>query len=324
MNKINSQKSYISFENKIFVAGHNGMVGSSICRKLEAEGYKNILKINKASLDLRNSNEVEDWFKQNKPDIVINAAGKVGGILSNIKYPADFLLDNLKIQNNLIESSMKSKVKRFLFIATSSIYPKNINGLIKEEDLMSSNLEETNEYYSIAKIAGIKLCDAFRRQFDFDAITVIPANLYGIGDKYHEEDSHVLPSLIRKFYLAKTQNLKVVDCWGTGSPIREFLYVDDLSESCLFLLEKWKPLSGKRNFINVGVGNGISIKELSEIIAKEFKFEGQIEWDLSKPDGMRKKVLNVEKINSLGWRSKIPIEIGIRKSIKDFDERFSS
>lgn len=323
MNKINSQKSYISFENKIFVAGHNGMVGSSICRKLEAEGYKNILKIDKASLDLRNSTEVEDWFKQNKPDIVINAAGKVGGILSNVKYPADFLLDNLKIQNNLIESSMKSKVKRFLFIATSSIYPKNINGLIKEEDLMRSKLEETNEFYSIAKIAGIKLCDAFRMQFDFDAITVIPANLYGIGDKYHEEDSHVLPSLIRKFYLAKIQNLKVVNCWGTGSPIREFLYVDDLSAACLFLLESWRPLKGKRNFINVGVGNGLSIKDLAQKIAMEFKFDGKINWDLSKPDGMSKKVLNIEKINNLGWFSKTPIEIGIRKSIKDFDERFS-
>ena len=324
MNKINSQKNYISLENKIFVAGHNGMVGSSICRKLEAEGYKNILRINKASLDLRNSSEVENWFKINKPDVVINAAGKVGGILSNIKYPGDFLMDNLKIQNNLIDSSLRFNVKRFLFIATSSIYPKNIQGLIKEDDLMRSNLEETNEYYSTAKIAGIKLCEAFRRQFGFDSITVIPANLYGIGDKYHEEDSHVLPSLIRKFHLAKSQNLQVVNCWGTGSPIREFLYVDDLSEACLFLLEKWKPLSGKRNFINVGVGNGISIKELSEIIAKEFKFQGHIQWDLSKPDGMTKKVLNVEKINNLGWRSKMPIEIGIRKSIKDFDQRFSN
>ncbi len=324
MNKINSQKNYISLENKIFVAGHNGMVGSSICRKLESEGYKNILKINKASLDLRNSSEVENWFKINKPDVVINAAGKVGGILSNIKYPGDFLMDNLKIQNNLIDSSLRFNVKRFLFIATSSIYPKNIQGLIKEDDLMRSNLEETNEYYSIAKIAGIKLCEAFRRQFGFDSISVIPANLYGIGDKYHEEDSHVLPSLIRKFHLAKSQNLQVVNCWGTGSPIREFLYVDDLSEACLFLLEKWKPLSGKRNFINVGVGNGISIKELSEIIAREFKFQGHIQWDLSKPDGMTKKVLNVDKINNLGWSSKMPIEIGIRKSIKDFDQRFSN
>ena len=272
MNKINSKKSYISLENKIFVAGHNGMVGSSICRKLEAEEYKNILKINKASLDLRNDNEVCDWFKINKPDIVINAAGKVGGIMSNIKYPGDFLMDNLKIQNNLVDSSLKYNVKRFLFIATSSVYPKNIQGLIEEDDLMRSNLEETNEYYSIAKIAGIKLCEAFGEQFDFDSITVIPANLYGIGDKYHEEDSHVLPSLIRKFYLAKSQNLQVVNCWGTGSPIREFLYVDDLSEACLFLLEKWKPLSGKRNFINLASVVGFQLKNYLKLLLGNLNF----------------------------------------------------
>ena len=318
---------------KIFIAGSSGMVGSSIKRKLlnigieKKETYR-ILSPSKKDLNLLDSVAVNNFFKEKRPTIVILAAAKVGGILANSNYPADFLIENLKIQNNVIESAWLHGVKRLLFLGSSCIYPKFANQPIKEESLLKNDLEKTNECYSIAKIAGLKLCESLRIQYEFDAISLMPTNLYGPNDNYHSHNSHVVAALIRKFLIAKANNNPSVTCWGTGSVYREFMHVDDLADAVLFCLENWDPSdktspkdsSGKTlNHLNVGTGIDITIKSLALKIASLINFKGEIHWDQSKPDGTPKKVLDVSKINSLGWYSKIGLDYGLTKTIENLD-----
>ena len=323
----------INISDNIFIAGHKGMVGSALCKELKEKGYQNILKASRTELDLRNEYSVKKWFKENKPTVVIIAAAKVGGIYANEFYPADFILDNLKIQNNLIEHSWKSNVKRLLFLGSSCIYPKFSQQPIKEEFLMEGQLEETNKWYAIAKIAGIKLCEALRKQYNFDAISLMPTNLYGPGDNYHPKNSHVIPALIRKFYEAKLNNAAHVTCWGTGEPLREFLHVADLAKACIFALEKWDPNHDKSprlengkllNYLNVGSGKDQSIKSLAKNVSQIVKFKGDIKWDINKKDGTPRKLLDVSRINNLGWHSNIAIEEGLELTIKNFIENYSS
>ncbi len=311
-------KKQIDLKDKIFVAGHNGMAGKSIIKNLKAKGYKNIIYEDKSKLDLKDSDKVKKWFISNKPDIVIDAAAKVGGILANKKMPADFLFENLKIQLNLIENAWENNAKRLLFLGSSCIYPKFSKQPIKEEYLLEGQLEETNESYAIAKIAGIKMCSSLRNQFGFDAISLMPTNLYGPGDNYHLENSHVLPAFIRRFHDAKVKNLKEVICWGSGLPLREFLHVDDLGDAAVFLLENWFPNKNELNYINVGTGVDITIKELSEKISEIMNYKGNIIWDESKPDGTFKKQLDVSRINRIGWESKISLEDGLRDTINNY------
>ena len=316
-------KKLIDKKDKIFIAGHNGMVGQAIKRLLLKKGYENLVYETSKNLDLRDSLAVHNWFKSKKPDIVIIAAAKVGGILANSKYPAEFLFDNIKIQTNLIENSYKFHTKRLLFLGSSCIYPKNTKQPIKEEYLLSGELEKTNEWYALAKIAGIKQCSSLKIQHDFDAISLMPTNLYGPADNYHPQNSHVLPALIRKFKDAAELNKKDVICWGSGSPLREFLHVDDLAEACLLMLETWKPLKEDIHFLNVGTGKEISIKELAKIIAKETGFKGNILWDQTKPDGTFRKVLDVGRIDELGWKAKISLSEGIKKTIVEYNKNKS-
>ncbi|MBO8242363.1 GDP-L-fucose synthase [Prochlorococcus marinus XMU1410] len=322
----------ILFNEKIFVAGSTGMAGSAICRSLVKNGYgrKNggqILKPTRKELDLLNTNAVKQWFEINKPTVVIIAAAKVGGILGNSIYPTQFLLDNLKIQNNLIENSWKTGVKRLLFLGSSCIYPKFAQQPIKEESLLTSQLEETNQWYAIAKIAGIKLCDALRKQYNFDAISLMPTNLYGPGDNYHPQNSHVMASLIRKFNEAVKHKLPSVTCWGTGKPLREFLYVEDLGDAVVFALENWDPISNNApkdsnnknlTILNIGTGKDITIKELADKISNLVKYQGKIIWDKNKPDGTPRKLLDISKMKDLGWEPKISLDEGIKKSIESF------
>ena len=311
---------------RIFIAGHTGMVGSSIKRKLQGNSYKNLLTPSRKELDLLNNKLVENWFKDNKPDVVILAAAKVGGIEANSKYPADFIFENLKIQTNVIENSWRNNVKRFIFLGSSCIYPKFAEQPIKENYLLKGKLEKTNEPYAISKIAGIKLCAALKTQYGFDAISLMPTNLYGAGDNYHSTNSHVMPSLIRKFHDAKINNKSYVTCWGTGSPKREFLHVDDIAEAVVFILEKvssdnknlFEDDSQYSGIINIGIGEDISIKKLAELIADNFDYDGEIVWDKSKPDGTPRKLLDVSRINNLGWTAKIDIESGIKLTIESF------
>ena len=324
-------ESKISKSNKIFVAGHNGMVGSAVIKKLKENKFNNLLTINRDKMDLTDIASVEDWFSKNKPDVVVIAAAKVGGIHANNIFPTKFLLDNLKIQNNLIETSWKNNVSRLLFLGSSCIYPKLSEQPIKEEYLMNGMLEETNQWYAIAKICGIYLCNALRKEYNFDAISLMPTNLYGPGDNYHPLESHVLPGLIRRFAEAKKDNLPSVTCWGSGQPLREFLHVDDLASACLYVLQYWCPdrkdspqdkKGNKLNHLNVGTGKDISIKELAERIAFEIGYKGQILWDKTKPDGTMRKRLDISKILSLGWRPQININDGITSTIKNyFDEK---
>ena len=291
---------------RIFIAGHRGMAGSAICRALSSSGYNNQLKTTRQELDLTESVAVERWFKDQQPDIVVLAAAKVGGILANNNYPADFLIDNLKIQNNVIESAWRNGVRRLLFLGSSCIYPKFAEQPIKEESLLTGALEPTNEWYAIAKIAGIQLCRALRLQHNFDAISLMPTNLYG-------------PALIRRFIEATRNGLEEVSCWGSGSPKREFLHVDDLASAAVFCLEHWNydPNGHEPAFVNVGTGTDISIKQLAEEIATRTGFRGQIKWDSSKPDGTPRKLLDVSRINNLGWRAKIPLSEGIQKVLNE-------
>ena len=323
----------INLDEKIFVAGASGMAGSAIIRMLENSGYGKklnngeILKPNSKQLNLLNNNDVDLWFKVNKPTVVIIAAAKVGGIFANSNQPADFLLKNLKIQNNLIEYSYKYRVKRLLFLGSSCIYPKFSQQPIREEYLLTGTLEATNEWYAIAKIAGIKLCQALRKQYDFDAISLMPTNLYGPKDNYHSTNSHVMASLIRKFCEAKKVGSNYVTCWGTGKPLREFMHVDDLGKSVIFALENWDPKDSKApldihgeplTYLNVGTGKDISIKELAKKISKIVNFKGEILWDNSKPDGTPKKQLNIDKFQSLGWYPTIKLDDGIKRTINEF------
>ena len=323
----------ISNEDNIFVAGARGMVGSSITRQLHKAGYGNnrskgrLLAPSREELDLSNNNNVKEWFKEKKPAVVILAAAKVGGIFANSDKPTDFLLENLKIQNNIIENAWKYGARRLLFLGSSCIYPKFCSQPIKEEYLLTGELEPTNQWYAIAKIAGIKLCQALRTEYGFDAISLMPTNLYGPGDNYHPQNSHVLPALINRFYKAKENAVKKVTCWGTGSALREFLHVDDLGEACIYALENWDPSDksspkdhngNELNFLNVGSGKDISIKELAHIVASTVGYKGEILWDKNKPDGTPKKQLNVEKFSQVGWNSKISLREGIKNTYEIF------
>ncbi len=327
------KKGLISIEDKIFVAGHKGMAGSSIVRALARNGFKNIVTINRDQLDLLDFIQVRNWFAINKPSIVVLAAAKVGGIEANRTFPANFILDNLKIQNNVIENSWQNGVRRFLFLGSSCIYPKCSPQPIKEESLLSSYLEPTNEWYAIAKIAGLKLCQALRKQYGFDAITLMPTNLYGPGDNYHIQNSHVLPALIRRFHEAKIRGDKTVQCWGSGSPFREFMHVDDLGEACVFALNYWDPNNknspsdsngNKLDFLNVGTGLDIQIRELAIKISKIIDYPGEIVWDKTKPDGTPKKQLDVSRLLKLGWSSKIDLDSGLENTINIFKDQIQS
>ena len=322
----------ISKNYKIYIAGHGGMVGSAIKRALIKKGYSNLLCPSRKDLNLLDFLAVDNWFKDNNPDVVIFAAAKVGGIFANSKYTGDFILENLKMQNNVIENSLKYKVKRFLFLGSSCIYPKLAKQPLKEDYLLTGPLEITNESYAIAKIAGIKMCTALKNQYGFDAICLMPTNLYGKGDNYHPENSHVLPALINKFYNAKIKDSKKVVCWGSGTPKREFLFVDDLAEASVFILENisikneilYDLDNNFRGILNVGSGIDISIKELATLISSIIGYEGEIIWDSTKPDGTPRKLLDTTKLNKMGWSSKTSLEEGIRLTIDNFIEELRS
>ena len=313
--------SLISATDRIFVAGHRGMAGSAICRSLNQAGYSQVLTADRDELDLLDQLAVQRWFAENKPSVVVLAAAKVGGIHANNTYPADFLLENLKIEINVIETAWRSGVRRLLFLGSSCIYPKFAEQPIREESLLEGSLEPTNEWYALAKISGIKLCQALRKQHGFDAISLMPTNLYGPGDNYHPTNSHVLPALIRRFHEAAERGYSSVTCWGTGSPLREFLHVDDLGEACVFALEQWQPGSDDLQFLNVGTGVDLSIRELAEAVAAATGFKGEIVWDISKPDGTPKKQLDVSRLAALGWRARIPLDEGLRSTVQLFRQQ---
>ena len=303
---------------KIFVAGHRGMVGSAIVRQLQKDPANEIITATREELDLTNQTAVNDFLAHHKFDQVYLAAAKVGGIHANATYPEDFLLENLKSQTNVIETAWRSGARRLLFLGSSCIYPKLAEQPIKEESLLTGQLEPTNEWYAIAKIAGIKLCEALRRQHGFDAISLMPTNLYGPGDNYHPTNSHVLPSLIRRFHEAAQSNVESVTCWGTGNPLREFLHVDDLGEACVFAMENWQPEPDDMSFLNVGTGVDVSIRDLAESVASATGFHGQICWDTSKPDGTPKKQLDVSRLKKLGWSSRIPLSQGLTRTVAEY------
>jgi GDP-L-fucose synthase len=314
----------ITPSDRFFVAGHRGMAGGAIVRALQRAGYGDeaqggaLLSAGREELDLLDGAAVAAWFGVHQPTVVVLAAAKVGGIAANSSYPADFLLDNLKIQNNVIESAWRSGVRRLLFLGSSCIYPKFAEQPIREEALLTGALEPTNAWYAIAKIAGIKLCAALRLQHGFDAISLMPTNLYGPGDNYHPTHSHVLPALIRRFHEAKEANAPSVTCWGTGSPLREFLHVDDLGEACVFALERWQPGPEELQFLNVGTGVDLTIRELAEAVAAATGFAGSLEWDSTKPDGTPKKQLDVSRLAALGWRARIPLAEGLAGTVAEF------
>ncbi|HUR44664.1 MAG TPA: GDP-L-fucose synthase [Candidatus Saccharimonadales bacterium] len=299
---------------KIFVAGHRGLVGSALWRELEAQGFHNLVGRSRKELDLLDSNAVRQFYSVEKPEYVIDAAAKVGGILANNNQPAAFLYENLQIQNNLIQGAFESGVKKLLFLGSSCIYPKHAPQPMKEDYLLTGPLEPTNEWYAVAKIAGIKMCQAYRRQHGCDFISAMPTNMYGPNDNYDLQSSHVLPALIRKFHEAKKAGAPSVVCWGTGAPLREFLYSDDLARACLFLLQNYS----EEQFINVGCGSEISIRQLSELIQRIVGFEGKIVWDTSKPDGSPRKLMDSSRLFALGWKPEIDLETGIRMAYQDF------
>jgi GDP-L-fucose synthase len=305
-------------QSKIYIAGHNGMVGSGILRRLKKEGYSNLIVKSSKDLDLRNQSEVFTFFEKERPDYVFLAAAKVGGIMANNIYRADFLYDNLMIQNNVINSSYVFGVKKLLFLGSSCIYPKFAPQPLKEEYLLSGFLESTNEPYAIAKIAGIKMCQAYRSQFGCNFISVMPTNLYGPNDNYDLNNSHVLPALISKIHTAKVNNLPKVEIWGSGNPKREFLYVDDLADACLFLMENYN----QDEIINVGSGIDVSIKELALLIKKEINYTGELYFNETKPDGTPRKLMDVSKINNMGWKHIIDLEKGIQMVYEEFKKEF--
>jgi len=313
----------ITADDRIFVAGHRGMAGSAIVRALQRAGYGNLLTAARTQLDLEDGPAVQRWFEQQQPSVVVLAAARVGGIQANNSYPADFLLDNLKIQTHVIETAWRSGVRRLLFLGSSCIYPKYAEQPIREEALLTGALEPTNEWYAIAKISGIKLCEARRRQHGFDAISLMPTNLYGPGDNYHPHNSHVLPALIRRFHEAAQARAGSVTCWGTGTPLREFLHVDDLGEACVFALEHWQPSSEELQFLNVGTGVDLTIRELAEAVAAATGYRGQILWDTSKPDGTPKKQLDVSRLAALGWKARIQLADGLSSTVAEFAARGS-
>ena len=301
---------------KIYIAGHRGMVGSGLERKLRKEGYKNIVTRTSTELDLRNQQAVNDFFEKENPQYVILAAAKVGGIHANNTYRADFIYDNIMIEANVIHAAYLYKVKKLLFLGSSCIYPKMAPQPLKEEFILSGYLEPTNQPYAIAKIAGIEMCESFRAQYGCNFISVMPTNLYGINDNYHPENSHVIPALVRRITIAKQNNYNKVEIWGTGLPRREFMHVDDLADGCFFLLQNYNESS----LINLGSGIDISIKELAILIANSIGYNGELYFDNTKPDGTPRKLMDSSKINSLGWYPKIKLEIGIKDSISDFNK----
>ena len=302
---------------KIYIAGHRGMVGSSILRALQAKGYSNFLLKTSAELDLRNQQAVSDFFAHEKPDYVFLAAAKVGGIVANNTYRADFIYENMMIQSNVIHQAYLNGVKKLLFLGSSCIYPKLAPQPLKEEYLLTGLLEPTNEPYAIAKIAGIKMCDAYREQYGCNFISVMPTNLYGPNDNYDLNNSHVLPALLRKFITAKNNGDAVVTIWGTGSPLREFLHADDLADACLYLMETYN----ESGLVNIGVGEDISILDLAKMVKQIVGFEGEIITDTSKPDGTPRKLMDVSKLTNLGWKASISLEEGIKKVYEEIKDR---
>ena len=300
---------------KIYIAGHRGMVGSGLERKLRKEGYNNIVTRTSSELDLRKQQAVNDFFEKEKPAYVILAAAKVGGIHANNTYRAEFIYDNLMIEANIIHAAYLNKVIKLLFLGSSCIYPKMAPQPLKEEYLLSGYLEPTNQPYAIAKIAGIEMCDSYRAQYGCNFISAMPTNLYGTNDNYHPENSHVLPALIRRIALAKKNNESTVAIWGTGTPRREFLHVDDLADACFFLLQNYN----EQGLVNIGCGTDVSIKELAELIVAEVGYKGQLIFDTTKPDGTPRKLMDISKINNLGWNSKISLECGVRKTIREIE-----
>lgn len=303
-------------EDKIYIAGHRGLVGSAIVRNLEASGYTNLVLRTSKELNLTSQADVNKFFEQEKPDYVFLAAAKVGGIHANDTYPADFIRDNLQIQTNVIDAAYRNKAKKLLFLGSSCIYPKFAPQPMKEEHLLTGELEPTNEWYAIAKIAGIKMCQAYKKQYGFNAISIMPTNLYGPGDNFNLENSHVLPALIRKFHDAKENNLPQVEVWGTGKPRREFLHVDDMADASVYLMNNYDGF----DFINVGVGEDVSIKELAEIVKEIVGFEGELTFNTNKPDGTPRKLLDVSKLSESGWSPAIDLKEGIERTYKWFLE----
>ncbi|MCF2556346.1 GDP-L-fucose synthase [Fournierella massiliensis] len=299
---------------KIYVAGHRGMVGSAICRALEAQGYTNLIKRTSKELDLRDQQAVEEFFRAEKPDYVFLAAAKVGGILANNEAPADFMYDNMILEMNVIHSAWKNGVKKLMFLGSSCIYPRLAPQPMPESCLLTSSLEQTNEAYALAKISGLKYCEYLNRQYGTDYISVMPTNLYGPNDNYHPQHSHVLPALIRRFHEAKEAGAPTVTCWGTGAPLREFLYVDDLADACVYLMNTY---SGNET-VNLGTGKELTIRQLTELVAKVVGYTGEILWDPTKPDGTPRKLLDVTKLEKLGWHYKTELEEGIRLTYQDF------
>lgn len=304
----------MDLKNKIYIAGHRGMVGSAIKRKLEKEGYSNLVFRTSEELDLRDQPAVHSFFEKEKPEFVFLAAAKVGGIVANDTYRADFIYENLMMESNIIHASWKSGVKKLMFLGSSCIYPKFAPQPLKEEYLLTGLLEHSNEPYAIAKIAGIKLCDAFRAQYGCNYISVMPTNLYGPNDHYDLKNSHVLPALIRKIHEAKVDGAPFVTIWGTGEPKREFLHVDDVAEACVFLMKNYNDAG----LVNVGSGSDLSILELAGLISKIVGYSGDIQRDLTKPDGTPRKLMDVSKINALGWKAKISLEEGIRSVYAEY------
>jgi GDP-L-fucose synthase len=304
---------------RIFVAGHRGLVGSALWRELQRQGCRQLLGRTRQELNLLDAAAVERFYAETKPEFVFVAAAKVGGILANRDQPATFLFENLQIQNNLIEGARRAGVRKLLFLGSSCIYPKLAPQPLKEEYLLTGPLEPTNEWYAVAKIAGIKLCQALRRQHGCDFISAMPTNLYGPNDNYDLQNSHVLPALIRKFHEAKAAGAASVTCWGTGAPLREFLHADDLARACVFLMRNYS----EEQFINVGSGSDVPIKELAELVSGAVGFSGEIVWDTSKPDGTPRKLMDSSRLLALGWRPEIDLKAGIRLAYEDFRTRFA-
>jgi GDP-L-fucose synthase len=308
----------IARDARIYVASHRGLVGSAIWRELQRQGFVCLIGRTHSELELLDAVAVREFYAQAKPEYVIDAAGKVGGILANDHYPAEFLFQNLQVQNNLIHGAYEAGVHRLLFLGSSCIFPRLAPQPMREEYLLNGPLEPTNQWYAVAKIAGIKMCQAYRRQFGCDFISAMPTNMYGPGDDYDLQNSHVLPALIRKFHEAKAANAPTVTCWGTGSPLREFLYADDLARACVFLLENYS----EEQFINVGSGQEVSVRDLTQTIKRVVGFAGEIVWDATKPDGMPRKLMDSSRLFALGWRPQVELETGIRLAYEDFLKRF--
>ena len=305
-------------DSKIYVAGHRGLVGSAIWRELERQGFKNLVGRSHKELDLLDAAAVATFYQQERLEYVFVAAAKVGGILANDQQPGEFLFQNLQIQNNLIHGAWKAGVKKLLFLGSSCIYPKLAPQPLKEDYLLTGPLEPTNEWYAVAKIAGIKMCQAYRRQYGCDFISAMPTNMYGPNDNYDLKTSHVLPALIRKFHEAKSAGAGTVTCWGTGKPLREFLHADDCANACVFLMQRYS----EEQFINVGYGSDISVRDLAELVARIVGFKGKIAWDTSKPDGTPRKLMDSSRLSALGWKPRIDLETGIRLAYEDFLKLF--